>query len=326
MLLGYPDQTFRGAQPVTRYEVATILLRLMHGGLLDRVAFGPAELQTLTGALNEVAGELEALHRRVASLESGQQAQDTQLHTVNTQLASLTTTVRALPAAPLSDLHLQDRLQALEEVVRASASVADQLTPLSQTAALQAQIDDLKIRLAGVAATPQAALPMTATFPPARPVEAPKNPAQSSGLQVEMGVAATTPVHPLDFGAGVSLGVSFPSGFGGQVGVQYRPGSKALDLDALVVKKLNFQGLEPYIGVGVGGVLSPGRNQSTDNRFDPFGELLVGVNYRFNEGIALFGDVSGRYFWSNNGAGTSLTEGQSGGASGHANIGLKFRF
>lgn len=330
LLLGYPDGTFKGDQPISRYEVAVILNRLIQSGLLTKTNFDATELQAISGALQETVDEIAKLQGQVGTLQANQASQDAQIQSnaakiedVQAKVDDLSKTVRALPNANTTDPAVLERLQALEDAARANAAAVNLVASSGQVTELQKQVGDLAAKVNALAPTPAPDVPV---FPPAQPVPEVKAKPQRQSVRYELGLAGTTPVSGLHIGGAGSLGLIWPSGLGVQLGVSYRPSAKAFAGEAVVKKNFNFQNIAPYLGVGGGLMSSPTRGDISRSSLDTFMTTLAGLDYAFNDSIALFAEAAGRYFFSNGGYGPALGGNVTKGFGGEGRIGLKFKF
>lgn len=70
IVTGYPDGTFRGERPITRYEMALMLDRMLARMHAERAAGATKfDLDALHTVVESHADELAALERRMAKLE-----------------------------------------------------------------------------------------------------------------------------------------------------------------------------------------------------------------------------------------------------------------
>lgn len=326
ILQGFPDGSFGGTQPITRYEAATILYRLLTNGTLSQVQLTPADMQAIAKGLEEVTAEILTLSARLNAAEAKNRDQDARLSTIEGQ-------------APL----VGARLDAVEAAVLATAPLLTDTVPRSEYLALQARVAALEAeRAANVPApaptvaqaqVPAPAVPVTPAvttpaFPPAQ--KAPGEPQQNASQprNLYLGLTATTQnSSEARVGGEATLGVkNAVAGFGVQVSAGYRPSAKAFTAEAAVTRQFAFQGVTPYAGVGAGAAFSPRRGATTQNATDYYLSGLVGVDYPFNESIALTGELGVRYFLSNQGYASGLDAAAGRGASAGAKLGLKFRF
>lgn len=326
VLQGFPDGSFGGQAPITRYEAATILYRLLTNGTLSQVQLTPADMQAIAKGLEEVTAEILTLSARLNAAEAKNRDQDARLSTIEGQ-------------APL----VGARLDAVEAAVLATAPLLTDTVPRSEYLALQARVAALEAeRAANVPApaptvaqaqAPAPAAPVTPAvttpaFPPAQ--KAPGGPQQNASQprNLYLGLTATTLVSSeARVGGEATLGVkNAVAGFGVQVSAGYRPSAKAFTAEAAVTRQFAFQGVTPYAGVGAGAAFSPRRGATTQNATDYYLSGLVGVDYPFNESIALTGELGVRYFLSNQGYASGLDAGVKRGVSPAARLGVKFRF
>lgn len=77
VLEGYPDNTFRGNKPATRYELAQALYEVLK--VVDLAKADPSDVDTIGKLSNEYDKELAAIRNRVAALEGRVSALETQV-------------------------------------------------------------------------------------------------------------------------------------------------------------------------------------------------------------------------------------------------------
>ena len=149
---GFPDGTFRGNDPFTRYQAALVVSRLLDVIEENSAAAGALseeDLATVNNAVAELSNELTALSDRVAALEADPAQPVPGLGALEERLA-------ALEAAPTGDLAdsfatLEGRVAALEQ---APAPSAGGLVALQeQVGALTQQLNDLQAQLDASAVT-----------------------------------------------------------------------------------------------------------------------------------------------------------------------------
>ncbi|MFN8509922.1 MAG: S-layer homology domain-containing protein [Deinococcaceae bacterium] len=87
LLQGFPDNTFRGNDVLTRYQAALIFYRLLQDGALKQLDTKGQDTMAL--GMNEVKPELERLGVRLDGLESINKAQDSKIVDLETQVADL---------------------------------------------------------------------------------------------------------------------------------------------------------------------------------------------------------------------------------------------
>ncbi|GGR60819.1 SLH family protein [Deinococcus seoulensis] len=326
LLQGFPDGSFSGQAPLTRYEAATLLYRLLTSGTLSQVQLTPADMQAIARGLEEVTAEILTLSARLNVAEAKNRDQDARLSTIEGQ-------------APL----VGARLDAVEAAVLATAPLLDGTVPRGEYLALQARVAALETERAANVPAPaptvaqaQVSAPAapvtpavtTPAFPPAQ--KAPGEPQQNASQprNLYLGLTATTPVSSeVRVGGEATLGMkNAVAGFGVQVSAGYRPSAKAFTAEAALTRPFAFQGVTPYAGVGAGAAFSPRRGAITENATDSYLSGLVGVDYPFNESVAFTGELGVRYFLSNHGYASGLDAGVERGVSPGARLGVKFRF
>jgi hypothetical protein len=70
ILLGFPDGTFRGNQPLTRYQAAELIQRVLQYIAAGKLHLNSQQLSTLQKAVQELSANLAALGVRVSNLEA----------------------------------------------------------------------------------------------------------------------------------------------------------------------------------------------------------------------------------------------------------------
>ncbi len=87
-LVGYPDGTFRGDQPLTRYELALVLYRLLMSNPALLLQTTPQDYNVLRGLLEEFRGEMAAIDREKAGDGEGDKEGGADLSSVLRELSS----------------------------------------------------------------------------------------------------------------------------------------------------------------------------------------------------------------------------------------------
>ncbi len=153
---GFPDGTFRGNDPFTRYQAALVVSRLLDVIEENSAAAGALseeDLATVNNAVAELSNELTALNDRVAALESAPPP-------AVPGLGALEERLTALETAPSGDLAesftaLEGRVAALEQAPASSAG-GDEVTALQgQVSALTQQLNDLQSQLESSGTPPE---------------------------------------------------------------------------------------------------------------------------------------------------------------------------
>jgi archaellum component FlaC len=150
ILIGFPDGTFRGNEPLTRYQAALIIYRLLQqieeelkakGTSPTMEAMSPEDLEALKNAIQELAAELAALGVRVSALEDSAATKD--------DIARLEAMIQELKAQPAPEPGMdQAALQDLMDRVEAASIAAD--TALAQAQQLAEQLEALAQDVEGV--------------------------------------------------------------------------------------------------------------------------------------------------------------------------------
>jgi hypothetical protein len=152
ILVGFPDGTFRGNEPLTRYQAALIIYRLLQqieeelkakGTSPTVEAMSSEDLEALKNAIQELAAELAALGVRVSALEDSAATKD--------DIARLEAMIEELKAQPMPEVEPgmdQAALQDLMDRVEAASIAAD--TALAQAQQLAEQLDALAQDVEGV--------------------------------------------------------------------------------------------------------------------------------------------------------------------------------
>jgi predicted nucleic acid-binding Zn-ribbon protein len=150
ILTGFPDGTFRGNEPITRYQAALIIYRLLQqieeelkakGTSPTMEAMSPEDLEALKNAIQELAAELAALGVRVSALEDSAATKD--------DIARLEAMIQELKAQPAPEPGMdQAALQDLMDRVEAASIAAD--TALAQAQQLAERLDALAQDVEGV--------------------------------------------------------------------------------------------------------------------------------------------------------------------------------
>jgi len=152
IIVGFPDGTFRGNEPITRYQAALIIYRLLQqieeelkakGEAPTLEALTPEDLEALKNAIQELAAELAALGVRVSALEDSAATKE--------DIARLEALIEELRAQPMPEVEPgmdQAALQDLLDRVEAASIAAD--TALAQAQQLAEQLEALAQAVEGV--------------------------------------------------------------------------------------------------------------------------------------------------------------------------------
>jgi hypothetical protein len=148
IVVGSPDGTFRGNEPLTRYQAALIIYRLLQqieeelkakGTSPTMEAMSSEDHEVLKNAIQELAAELAALGVRVSALEDSAATKD--------DIARLEAMIKELKAQVEPGMD-QAALQDLMDRVEAASIAAD--TALAQAQQLAEQLDALAQHVEGV--------------------------------------------------------------------------------------------------------------------------------------------------------------------------------
>lgn len=323
IILGYPDGTFRGQQPVSRYELAVILARVLSGNLLTtpsaQAALQPGDLDVITRGMQDVAAQISTIDMRLRDA----------LTDIDALRARLGDTERALEGV-IAVAVTRSELEAwsIETQARIDAALgtkADQ----DQVAALQAQVAELQ---AQVKANQEKLNPPAPEFsvtpenvPNATFTDEPSTPSTSSTggmpLYVGAGVAYTPGAKT---GYTVMVGSDRVTGALGGLGLRVSAdlgGTSGFAAQANLTRGLGGDGrFAPYAGLGAGVFVSPeivASSEDTQTRAtvnDVYLSVLTGTTYNFTDSLRLFAEADARYALS--------TKGE---ATGNAAFGLKLR-
>ena len=134
IIRGFPDGTFRGNEPVTRYQAAAIIARL-----LDAVKNGECgiakgnmtsvDMTTLENAVQELSADLAQLGVRVAELEDNAVTQDdlARVEEIATQARDLAEQAIAAGGGDTSGFASIDELARVEEIANEARDLAEAL-------------------------------------------------------------------------------------------------------------------------------------------------------------------------------------------------------
>lgn len=295
LFIGYPDGQFDWCQAATRQEVAQVLARLIAQLPANQTTFNPAELQTLRQGLQEALTGLEQLRAQVA-------AQNTAIEQLRAQIAELQAAIANLPAAGAG--------AAGATGPQGPAGPAGPQGPQGETGATGPQGP---VGPAGPQG-PQGAV-------------GPQGPAGPQGERGEPGVSYVPPVEPLRYAN--YIGVSYYNILQQNVGsmVRVMVGNDALigSLGLRVTGDFRVRGETPGNSISAiatyrgtfnraDGILGAGGGYNLE-RGATFGELLVGVDYRIIDRVALFGEARQQFYFDGSNTTNSSVA-----------AGVKFRF
>lgn len=286
---GFPDGTFKGNDPFTRYQAALVVSRLLdvieeNSAAAD--ALSEEDLATVNNAVAELQGELTALSDRVAALESGE----------GEALTALTDRVAALEATPQGNLAegfaaLEGRVAALEET---PAAPADVTALQDQVTALNAQVNELRAQLDGTAPEPAPEVPteeptteepdVDLTEPVAAPDVVAVTPERGKFYFGLAGTYEINAVNNLRFRARAKLGVDdIVGGFGLRVAADYGRQSLietgSLAPSAHLTFSFGVPAVGAYLGVGGGYQFSETPLGNSGAVESPFAGALLGAEF-----------------------------------------------
>lgn len=327
LILGYPDGTFRGGAAITRYEAAVLFARLLSQNVFQlpsvQAQLTPADLDVLARAVQELAGQIATLNTRLTDVVSDVDSIRGRLGRVETtlqqvvQVAATKTDVEAVAAQSAT----KAELAAVQE---SAASKTDVQALEARIAALEAENKAAKAALEQAQAQQQAA----AVAPP-RPTELPNvtfRPDAPAKYYAGGGVTQTLQ-GGLGF-SGVVGGNNLVGSFGLRATVDYNSSARSYSVQANVMHSFGGEDalFRPYLGLGGGLLVSPGRTTGANGASDGFVSVLGGVNYAFTDTLKIFAEVDGRYSLSNKGSGTGLAESSGGGIGAGVRLGAQLSF
>lgn len=331
LIQGFPDGTFRGNEPLTRYQAALIFYRLLQSGQMSSMT--PQDQGTVAQGMAEVASELAALTTRVGALEQSNTALQSRLQAVEQQVQGAGTAATSGNTAAL-----EQRVAALEQTVQQLQSQAAQPAAGGNTAALEQRIATLEQRLAAQPATPAPTTPPADTGVAVVPgagttvvVDSGAAPIITSpntfvGISGNYAFGTTFGFNALNYAANVGTS-NLIGPFGGRLDVGYTPGTGAIDGNVNLTFNLGAGAtLEPYVGLGGGVTYSTSRTDAAASALDYYVNSFVGADFRFTDSLAVFAEVTPRYYFTNAGLGTNLAATASSGFGIGARAGLKFFF
>jgi len=144
IIIGFPDGTFRGNEPLTRYQAAEIIYRLLKQLQAEIKAgqkpeISPETLTAIRNAVQELAAQLSALGVRVSDLESTAATKQ--------EVAKLQSEIDQLKASQEQGLS-QAAIAELAQQLQATSVTAD--TALAQTQELAGQVKGLQGQVSGL--------------------------------------------------------------------------------------------------------------------------------------------------------------------------------
>ncbi len=162
LIEGFPNGTFRGNQPVTRYQAAEIFYRLLTGGLITKLS--QKGLRVVVRGMQQVSSELAALMAQVKTLSGTTAAQQA-------EITALTDRINAMNANDQSAQLLADfaSLKSKVDSLKAAQSQDQRQTQTlaKQVAALTGEVKTIEQVQAQAQAQAKAAASAPATPAPA---------------------------------------------------------------------------------------------------------------------------------------------------------------
>ena len=306
LLLGFPDGTFRGNQPITRYEAAQIFSRLVTSGALNlpgvQAKLSPADLDTLAKGVKEVSDGLMTMGARVADLGIDLDSVKARLAQVEQTLAQVVqvgatkTDVDALAQKADQTYATRSDVQALT----ASAATKDQLaavdTRVSSLEADKSARDQAAQQAAADAAKPKDDLPKPGDLPNVtfRPDPGPR-------YWIAGGVVKNLS-DPIGFG--FSFGVRNLVGpVGLEAAGEFSGGARSYGASVEAVYPLAAPDalFSPSVGGGLGVTVSPNRANSGAGALDVYASATLGLTYRFTDTLWLYVKANPRVYVTHKG-------------------------
>jgi len=163
ILTGFPDGTFRGNEPFTRYQAALVVSRLLdviEENVAAAGALSEEDLAAVNNAVQELSSEIDALEGRLTALEeatTGQAELADEVSALNSRVAALEEGATGVPEGVTNQLStLEERIAALE-AAQAEAPQAEFAALQEQVTALNQQVNELSAQLeAAQVPTPEA--------------------------------------------------------------------------------------------------------------------------------------------------------------------------
>ncbi|CAM3942837.1 outer membrane protein [Deinococcus marmoris] len=321
LIQGFPDGTFRGNENLTRYQAALIFYRLLQTGALSNCGMDQEGMASVANGMTEVSTEMAAIAGRVTDLEKLNADQQARIDALEAKINEMGTMSAGADTAALTA-----RIDALEAAVQnipagpvGPAGPAGPVGPAGPAGA------------AGVAGTTTTVTPAPVT--PATPT--PGTTVVIGEPSTDMSMASAKTLY-----AGISGGANFVDGssncvnkfqqskqinlcvtagamigstsvigpVGARVAAQYQPGYNAIHADVNATYNISAGNLNPYVGAGLGLTSSKSRTATGNtNATDTYVNALVGVDFRVTDSIAAFVEGNGRYYLTNKGFGTGLS-------------------
>lgn len=134
---GFPDGTFRGQEPITRYQAAVIIARLLEAvkngecgiGVAGTGNMSNADMEALQNAVQELSADLAQLGVRVAELEDNAVTQDdlARVEEIATQARDLAEQAISAQGGDTSGFASVDELARVEEIAQEARDLAEAL-------------------------------------------------------------------------------------------------------------------------------------------------------------------------------------------------------
>jgi len=297
ILTGYPDSTFRGEGPVTRYQLALILARVLDSGALSGTSLSKDDQVVVQRGVASVEPEMNVVHQQLALLSS----------TVSTHDEALKEQARVILELRQGRAEDKTRLDTLEARL---VALQDQIAQMEAQRRAQAEAA-LNTSLPPAAET---AVPVT---PPSVAVEDPKVLPDARFITPPADTSTATGGSPSRVAATASAAL-FSGRLTPMVGVQYKfsPRFAAEGYVGLLrgdvpgyLGGINVQTMfggrgdfTPYASVGAGLLSSESASGTAGtNTNDFFGRAAVGAEYRLSSTLGLTGELGGNYFLTSNG-------------------------
>lgn len=348
ILTGYPDGTFRGAQPMTRYEVALILARLLKDGTLNTPAaqvLSNADRLVIQNGMTDVMTEIRAVQEQLSVLSGVVTEHGTRLDDLGQQLVGVKTD--QLTLAGQVDV-TQRRVVAAEQKAAADGQVVNsrlealeksQVDLITVIQSLQADLAKLRSGQGEgqVVGAPNTVVPVAVSAPVAQPAKLPDVAFQTAPASISAATATTPPRASMGI-AGVYSG----GGFAPMFSVKYnakqnlaaqvyagmlRGASSGVFAggDVLVSPGNSVGGFSPYGLLGAGVLWSESRTDDA-RAIDPYAHFGIGAEYALSSTLGLFAEAGVNYYFSNKGVGTGLSDTAARGLGLKATFGARMRF
>ncbi len=306
LILGFPDGTFRGTAPITRYEAAQIFSRLFTSGALNlpggQAALSSADLDTLAKGVKEVADGLMTTNARVADLGSDldsvkarlAQAEQTLAQVV--QVGATKADVDALAQNADQTYATKSDVQALTQSAARKDDVAAIDSRVSTLEAGQANRDQAAQQAAADAAKLKDDLPKPGDLPNVtfRPDPGPR-------YWIAVGVTKNLS-DPVGFGFG--FGVRHLLGpVGAEVAGEFNRGGRSYGVALEAVSPLAAPDalFSPSVGGGLGVTVSPNRANRSAGALDVYLSATLGLTYRFTDTLGLYVKANPRLYVTHHG-------------------------